>query len=237
MPFPAADSDIVTLNVWNTGDTALAERRGTTAAGTRRKARYSFEIKSEPLLLQLDELNLGQKPAEAIRDLIKDQIAGIAVTASKATQALRVRGALALAAGASWAVKRYSGGRLGTMQPNQSNKLFNDSGRLHAGVHVRMNQQDASFTVNWPANRFNPETFGAGYDAMMRKFVALVPALDPKKLLGHPDVEKAIKAGLAEMMQKAEDNHAATIARKLGQLKAARMRVVKQLLQLASTAL
>ncbi len=235
MPFPFhADSDVEVLNSWSGDDTFLVARRGTLASGARRKARYSLEVRSQPLLLQLDEFNLGQKPAQALADLIRDQINGISAVASKSTQAMRVRAGLAFQRGESWAVKRYSGGRMGPMAPNQSNKLFQDSGRLAAGIFVRMNIKDSTFSVNVPANRLNPDQFGRDHAGMVQRLVNLVPALDPKKALGMPTIEKAIKEGMAEMMQKAEDNSAATIARGKAKLRAAKMKVIAQIARLAA---
>lgn len=226
-------SDVVVLNTWSEGDITLTERRGTTAAGTRRKARYAIDIKSEPLLMDLNELDLGQVVAETWAQRIRDNISGIAVRASDATIAMRLKAANALVKGEAWALKRYGGGRMGTFRPNMSDKLFNDSGRLEAGVFVRQNLTDASYTVNFPANRMNPSLFGKGYEAMVAKFVELVPMLDPKKALGDPQIEKAIKQGVADMIGKAEERSAAAIARKLTQLRAARVRVLKQVVGIA----
>lgn len=236
MPFSDHNSDLVVLNTWAAGDVALTERRGTLASGARRKARYSIDVKSEPLLFDLDGMNLGNAVAEAWLGRIKDNVRGISAVASKTTQALRVRGAMALAKGQSWAMKRYGGGRMGTMQPNQTNKLFNDSERLVNGLHMRANPSDASYTINVPANRFNPGLFGAGYDAMIQKFFTLVPMLDPKKALGDPDIEKAVKIGLGDMMTKAESNAAASIARKAAQLRAAKLKLLVQIAKLAAEA-
>lgn len=230
MPFaPSAASDVEVINSWSDGDITLAARRGTLASGKQRKPRYTFEIKSEPLLFDLNELALGGKLAEVWAQRIRDNIQGIAVPVSKATEAMRKKAAAAFAAGAGWATKRYAGGRIGAMPPNQSDKLFNDSGRLAAGIHVRQNLTDASYTVNVPANRMNRESFGAGYDAMVDKFVSLVPMLDPKKALGDPAIERAVKESVDQMVTKLESNAEAAIARGLAKLRAQRMRVLKQI--------
>jgi len=237
MPFPGRDSEIEVINSLAAGDISLTERRGTLASGAQRKARYTMELKSEPLLFELDELNLGNKLAEAWRDRIRDNVIGIAVPASKATQAMRKKAKAAFSAGAGWAMKRYSGGRMASLEPDQSDKLFNDSGRLADGIHVRPNLTDSSYTVNFPANRFNPTLFGAGYEAMVARFVSLVPMLDPKRALGDPAIEEAIKEGLGEMMSKAESNAESRIASSLAKLRAARLKLVAQLARLAADAL
>lgn len=238
MPFqPDAASDVEVINSWADGDITLAARRGTLASGAQRKARYSIEIRSEPLLFELNELNLGGELAAAWAQRIRDNIQGIAVPASKATQAMRAKAVDALAAGASWAVKRYSGGRIGTMQPNTTDKLYNDSGRLAHGVHLRQNLTDSSYTLNVPANRLNREQFGRGYDEMVAKLVSLVPMLDPSKAIGDPAIEKAIKESVATMISKAESNAEAALQRSLAKLRATRARVLKQVARFALGAL
>lgn len=230
MPFPGRESDVVVLNTWADDNIALTERRGTLASGARRKARYAIDIKSEPLLMDLDGFNLGQVVAEAWAQRIRDNIVGIPEKASDATIAMRQKAGLALQKGEAWALKRYGGGRMGTFRPNMTDKLFNDSGRLEAGIFVRQNTTDGTYTVNVPANRFNPALFGRGYDAMVAKFVSLVPMLDPKKALGDREIEKAIKEGVAGMIAKAEENSRAAIERKMTQLKAARRAAIKALI-------
>jgi hypothetical protein len=238
MPFqPDSASDVEVINSWSDGDITLAARRGTLASGAQRKARYSIEIRSEPLLFELNELNLGGELAAAWAQRIRDNIQGIAVPASKATQAMRAKAVDALAAGASWAVKRYSGGRMGTRAPNQSDKLFYDSGRLAEGVHLRQNLTDSSYTLNVPSNRLNREQFGRGYDEMVTRLVELAPMLDPRKALGDPVIEKAIKESVATMISKAESRAEAAIQRSLAKLRAERVRVLKLVGRLALGAL
>ena len=228
MPFIDRASDVVVLNTWSSGDINLTERRGTLASGKRRKARYAMNIKSEPLLLDLNELDLGQVVAEAWRERIRDNILGISAVVSDATQAMRQKAGVAVQKGVGWAVDRYRRRRPPEQYtPNQSNKFFNDSGLLADGIFVRQNLTDATYTINFPVNRMNPETFGAGYEAMVSKFVTQVPMLDPKKALGDEKIEKAIKEGVAGMIAKAEERSEAAIARKLGQLRAARVRALK----------
>ncbi len=239
MPFRAfgRESDVEVLNSYNDGDTMFVARRGTLASGKQRKARYSFEIKSEPLLHDLDELNLGRGPAEAIRDLIKDQINGISVVASKATLAARARAAAAFANGERWAMKRYSGGRIGAMAPNTSDKLFNDSGRLRESIFVSPNMTDAVYTVNVAASRLNPDQFGAGFAPMIERLKVFVPALDPKKLMGMPTVEAAIKKATNEMIMKLADDSEKSIARGQARMRAARAQAARAALALARTVL
>ena len=142
-PF-SAESEVVILNAPTLDsdgnlDTFFTRRTGTTSAGNARKPRYTVEVRSQPLLIDLDEYMLGAKPAEAIRGIVADQIRHISEVASAATLAQRAKAATQFSAGLPSALKRYSGGRIGPMAPNQSDKLFNDSGRMAEGVFVRQN--------------------------------------------------------------------------------------------------
>jgi hypothetical protein len=237
VPFqPDSASDVVVINTWSDGDINLTRRQGTLASGEMRKARYAFDIRSEPLLFDLNEMALGGKLAEVWAQRIRDNIHGIAEPASKATQAFRAAAGAAFTRGEQWAVQRYAGGRIGALPPGQSDKLFNDSGRLEHSIHVRQNLTDASYTVNMAANRFNRETFGRNYDAVVAKFVSLVPTLDPKKALMDREIQDAVKESFKEMMTKLESNGEAAIARGLARLRSQRLRLLKQLAGLAASA-
>jgi len=237
MPFPSPDSDVLIINEWSAGNVKFAERRGTTPSGAQRKPRYTIETKSEPLLMDLDGMNLGQGVAAAWLQRIKDQIHGIATVVTPATQAMRVKAGMAFQKGEAWALKRYAGGRMGPLMPNQTNKFGLDSFRLVNGLSMRANPTDGSYTINAPANRLNPSLFGKGFDAFVDKFVSLVPALDGDKALGDREIEKAIKDGLADMLTKAESNSAAALARAKAKLRAKQIQVFKQIAKLTAGAL
>lgn len=175
------------------------ERRRTTGNGT--KSRYTFSIKSEPIFVNLDPFALGAGPAAAIRDEISNGIKNISEVASPATLLKRKYAANAMEKGSRWAMKRYGGGRTGPTPPNQSDRLFNDSGRLAGGVFVRQNTQEKSWTVNVPANRLDPSTFKnqASFVGMVERLRSLVPALrDPFT----PKVDEAIRVAVTEVLHR-----------------------------------
>ncbi len=218
-PF-ASDSDIVilgapTLTDRGEPDIFFAKRGGVTPTGKARKPRYTIEIRSEPVLLDLNDEMLGQETAVAIRDLISEQIRHITEPVKAATVRFRAKAKRSYDAGASWAQKRYSGGRIGPKPPDpNSRRKFNDSGRLAEGVFVRPNPKDKVFTVNLPTNRFNPEVSGVGvvleWFSDLRR---LVPALDPRKAVTYQPVQAAVKRDLDDMVVKAESAHAAKLKR------------------------
>ena len=170
--------------------------------GTRGKGRYTIDIKSEPILHDLNERRLGQPVADALRETISKQIKGIGENARAATTTFRAKAERSLAAGARWAQRRYSGGRTGTTAPDSGQRtLFNDSGRFANGLFTRLNSDD-SFTTNVPANRLDPTTFrGTQFDEMLVKLRRLVPVLDPKRAGREPAIRKAVEEQAREFVK------------------------------------
>lgn len=157
------------------------------------KARYTIDIKSEPLIYNLDPQLLGAPAAQAMADTLRAKIQGITAEAAPATLHYRKEAGYAYKAGASWALRRYSGGKLGAMPPGQGTKAFNDSGRFAAGI-VAQARKD-KWVVNVPANRLDPKT--GNVDRIWRRLVELVPEFaNQKLLLDSPVVNRAISVGL-----------------------------------------
>ena len=231
-PF-ASDSSIVilnapTLNQDGSPDVFFTKRTGTLPSGKVRAPRYTVEIRSEPILFDFDETNIGMEFAEAYRQVISDQIRLISEPVKAATVRFRAGALNAWNFGSDWAVQRYSGGRIGPMPPNPNSRTkFNDSGRLAKGVFVRQNPKDKTFTINLPTNRFNPEI--SGMATVMQWFSdlqRLVPALDPKKAAQLPAIKAASDRAIKGMISKAQDER---MARLLHQKAMARNRAIKAL--------
>ncbi len=145
---------------------------------TSGKRVVTLQIESTPIICHHNPLELGKPVAEAIAATIQKQIRAINERASEATIRARKVAAKAFAAGERWAVKRYSGGRMGAMPPNQSDRAFNDSGRLASSVTARANEKEGGWTINVAANRLLPSDFkGDGFARMIVRLRELVPAL------------------------------------------------------------
>lgn len=183
----------------------LEERRRTTGRGT--KSRFTISVRTDPLIFNLSEISLGKKPALALQQAIQEGIRAIGEVASESTRLKRSYAASALAGGSRWAVRRYSGGRIGTTLPNQSDRLFNDSGRFARGIFARQNPQENSWTINVPANRLDPSTFPdqSRFLGMVEKLRSLVPAFGAP--LSQPSVKRAIGETLDAMITKADDRN------------------------------
>jgi len=206
--------DVIVLN-----DFGFEERRRTTSKGT--SSRFTVTIKSEPLVHVFDERQLGKGPAEAIREVLWKGIRGIEEFAALATVKRRERARRALAAGTGSAVRRYDGGRTGRKEPGQTVRVFNDSGRLADGLEVRENVTEKSWTVNVTKNRLTPIDFGtqAQLLAMVERLQRLVPELgDPRALLKHSTVTKAIDAAISNLIIKALERGTALRSQRRGAL-------------------
>lgn len=205
--------DTVVLN--DLGLSSLS-RRTRTGAGGKTSVRYSIEFQAQPILHDYSLTALGQSPAMAIRDLLEKKIKAIAQKPSPSTTLTRKAAAKALAAGASWAVRRYAGGRTGRKEPGQYDALFADSGRLAEGLEVRENRKDGNYTINVPANRLDPSTFIGGETAivaMWQRLVTLVPEFRGGKNVLTQEVIAAIAEAVTESIVTQTDRARSTLSR------------------------
>lgn len=188
--------DVTTQTVVVVGDFggSLLEERTRTSSSGNVGVRYTLSVKTDPVLANLSEVDLGRGPALAIADLIRRQMRDIGETAKPSTLARRKRAVGELARGEAAAVNRYDGGRTGRTPPDVASvRVYNDSGRLRNGIHVMQNLSEGAWTINIPANRLDPTTFGPGFLAMVQRLVRLVPALaGGEAVIGAPEVVKAI---------------------------------------------
>lgn len=141
------------------------------------KVKRTIRIDAEPMHINVDPKALGAPVAESIANHYRERVRGITAMASEATVRAREVAARAFPAGKSWAVKRYAGGRLGALPPNQTNRAFNDSGRFANGI-VASASSDNAWRVNVAANRLDESTANggaAGVDRIWNRLVELIP--------------------------------------------------------------
>jgi len=191
-----ADDDIVILNNLGT----LKRRESSTG-----KVRYTVEVQAEPLIHDFDPKKLGGVVAAAIAEELRRQVKAIGQRASEATLKARKAAAKAFSEGKPWAQRAFSGGKIGPMAPNQSDKAFNDSGRLAASIVAQA--KDDKWTINIASNRFDPTQLKdgeLGVARVWRKLVELVPAFQNTALLFETDgVKEAVDQSLEAMIVKA----------------------------------
>jgi hypothetical protein len=167
------------------------------------KQRYTINVRSEPLIHNLDPLSLGHAPAEAIADALRRKVLAIAEPAAANTLRSRATALAAFTRGAPWTQKRYGGGRMGSMPPHRSDAAFNDSGRFAGGIVARHNPKEHAWTINVPANRLDDDTSG-GAVRIWRQLVRLVPEFgDPALLLN--DAKVAGSLGVHGLITKANE--------------------------------
>jgi hypothetical protein len=200
-----AKDDVMVLNDYGGG--SFSRRTPQLKSGKAGKARYTVEIRSDPLLVQTDPKALGAAPAIAIRDHLKQRVGDISETASQATIKARLSAQKAVMTGQPWAMKRYSGGRIGTRAPARTDRLFNDSGRLVESIAVAA--RGDSWIINVAGNRFDPSTLNGGEAALLRiieRLRELVPEWgDARKLVDVLSVQRAIRSSLADAIVKATE--------------------------------
>jgi hypothetical protein len=166
------------------------------------KERYRIEIKGDSLLINADPKALGQGPAEAIAQLLRDRVLGVSARAPAATIKAREVAAKAFAQGKSWALKRYAGGRIGAMPPNQSDRALNDSGRMAQSIAVGATKD--GYTVNMAANRL--DSSAGNVNRIWQAVLRYVPELgDTRRLMDSIPIRKALEQGLQDAVLRARE--------------------------------
>ena len=177
----ARETTTVVIGDWST--VVAKERiRHSSKGGS---SHVTMTIRSEPIAAHLDPKSLGRAFALAMRIGLQNQIGSITATAAPATIKRREAAKEALAKGKRWALRNYSGGKMGLRAPGSasSDRLFNDSGRLAEGLTI--SAIEGGWIINFPSNRMNPRDFAmTHYDRMINRFRELVPGLrDPATLV------------------------------------------------------
>ncbi len=196
-----ATKTTVVLNDFGGG---ALQRRSATSASGKTTDRYTVTLDAAPLALNFDTKSLGAGVAQAITEHLQKSVGAIGASASPATLKARESAERAFKAGKPWAMKRYAGGRTGPMEPNQSDRLFNDSGRFVNGITANPTK-DNNWVVNVPANRLNASLLG-GENALIRMVDRLrqfVPEFGSASgLMSVLSVRRAIKDATSAIVQK-----------------------------------
>lgn len=199
-------------------------------APTGGKTRYTIRVVSEPLVINTDPDFLAMAPAKRLAAYLKQQVLAIATSAPAATIRARQTALKAFVQGKPWAMKRYSGGRTGSMPPLRSERAFNDSERLANSITATQagaaSKDAGTWRVNVASNRLTDEDSG-GFERIWNRLVQLVPAFgDP---LAGGVVEEGIRWSLENMIKK----EAARSSRLTLDLARGAFDLVKQIAELA----
>ena len=197
--------DVVILNDFSGPDAGGSiERRERTSPAGDTSVRYSMSISAEPMLHDFNPLRLGAGPSKAIVAKLRELMSTFVGKATLATQDKRMRARTALAIGHPSTVARYTGGRTGASTPNVDGqgRLYFDSGRFANGLVAMENKDEGGWTINVPANRLDPRTFGGGESAIVAFYQRLVrdipEFLGGQALLRHKEIRDAIETATSE---------------------------------------
>lgn len=202
-----------TINDWKNGIRVVERERRSGAK------HVTIDVKSEVIAVNLNPLELGRPVAEAIAQVIREGIQSITAPAAEATVLKRKYAKTALASGKGWAVRRYTGGRTGKMEPDAAmgSRLFNDSGRLAKTIAAGPTSE-GDWKINTAVNRLDAATFGPGqFEIMIERLVQHVPVLrDPTRLGDTPEVRAALEKTAERAVMK-KDHAAAEALAQIGQ--------------------
>ena len=254
---PVIKQETITINDYGSTKGNVRQRYNQSAKTGKitMKERFTIDMRAEPMVHVFDDVALGRGVANAIRDKLERDIKAIGADAATRTKEFRAYaanrlegkvGTKRLKSGKRKRTlfkhvpkslkQRYDGGRTGYKPPAQTEKLFNDSGRLAEGVHVRQNGRQANdpggtasreiyWTVNVPVNRFTEHT-----RHLFPQLADLVSSIKhPRELVFDPTVNKEIQQSLDLIIAKAKNQ--ADAKRKA--LKLARLNALKAAFDLA----
>ena len=180
----------------------FTKRQSTKKDGTPGAVRYTSTIYASPVVTRFDAKMLGKGPAQAIAKHLRERVGGISSLASAGTQKIRAQEAKTISGvhgnGQEGPVRQsaYLRKRYDKALPNQTQRMFNDSGRLANGIAVNSAKGNA-WIVNVPANRLNPDMLRGGEQALREIYARLVQFIpefgNGSKLREVLDVRRAIK--------------------------------------------
>ena len=142
----------------------------TSASG---KTRFVVRQIAEPVAINLDPEFLAMAPAKRMAAFLRQKVQAVTAKAAPNTIRARQTALKAFVQGKEWAMKRYSGGRMGSMPPLRSENALNDSGRFAKSVAATKGK-DGTWRVNVAANRLDESTSG-GFERVWNRLVQLVP--------------------------------------------------------------
>lgn len=172
-------------------------RRRVSSSG---REKFTVDVIGEPLIFSLNDKALEQAVATQIAATLRAKVEGITEQAAPATIKARESAAKAFTAGKSWAKKKYSGGKIGPMPPNQTSRAFNDSGRFAKSIVA--GAAKGKWIVNVAANRLDAAT--GNITRIWQRLVQLVPEFaDHRRLFQTPDVQRGVEAALGTFVAKA----------------------------------
>jgi hypothetical protein len=163
------------------------------------KQRFTVRVVSEPLVISTDPAFLAMKPAQAMAEFLRSKVAGVTAKAAANTIRARHTALAAFVRGAPWAMKRYSGGKMGSMPPLRSENALNDSGRFAKSIRASQSKGTGTWRVDVAANRLDPET-SHSFERVWNRIVDLVPEFGAR--IAENIVAEGIEWSMRNMIRK-----------------------------------
>jgi hypothetical protein len=197
-----------------------------------KKGKTRIEITADPMIVDPDAQGAAVLYASAVAEVVRDQLLKVRETAAPETLERRRRHDRNRNT-KSYRV-RYRGGRTGETAPDPNSVKWGiDSGRLRGGVTVRVRRRStglATATLNVPANRLEPISFGlAHWERFRDDMRRLVPALE-----GKFDADPAGAAKIRKVLASIADSVVTTKDAAYRRLIIRRRKILFQLLQQAT---
>jgi hypothetical protein len=216
----------------------VRQRTRFSKAGKMQK-RYTLEIETEPIFHALEEPELGRRAAEVIAEQAGANLRNAGRKAAAATQKWRKAALRRLRSGAteggydtkkkygtagsgsfgSLLKKRYSGGRIGHIEPQEPHDQYGvDSGRLADNMFARLNRsgrtttssslghtrkgQRSEWIINVPANRLNREQWQGDQGAFMEWLKEFRDIVNLSGIVSSGEFQNALAEGLERVIGK-----------------------------------
>jgi hypothetical protein len=160
-------------------DLTVGLRKQTRELARGTEDRFVMAVEADALVVDLSDATVKQWMeifVASVAQKMAIDIEDVSVQAAPTTIARRER-ARESRKGA-WYRKNYAGGRIGELPPIPGKTaLFNDSGRMKRFVlrHRKTSRSTHECTLNWPANRFNPQIRPAA-PQMLERLQEVAPA-------------------------------------------------------------
>jgi hypothetical protein len=194
-----AKDDILVINAANMTTRTRATKSG--RAGSSSTV-ITMTVTSEPITYNVSPAAVLREASIVMARRIREQTEAISEPVKPSTARARAVQERAFAKGKPWALKRFSGGKMGVIPPRGGEqRMMNHSGRLAESIVARFVEKTGEFYINYAANRWNPASFTpAQLEVAFRKWVKRCPALE------HPgediEVQRAFQLSHSQMVEK-----------------------------------
>jgi hypothetical protein len=207
---------------------AFTQRKTTSKkTGRIRLKNFRIDIEADDLIVDLRARETNAEFTGLLQEILNTQWGRVTETVSPTTLARRE--SAARNPGSKANQRRYAGGKIGALTPNQTPYKFRDSNRMrHTTIRLRPggSKGQGAATINVPANRLDPTTFGnqAQFQQMLSDLRRLIPLIGGRI---EGETKKQLDQGMTALLEGIVSNN----EKRYQQLLRRRNRVLRQLLR------